>query len=960
MEKLLGKSLLLSLFFATLPLSANSQDAGSSRTGPVPAGTIPMGTIPTGDGKSLNAPVPTSEQTPSQESVGEIEEDRIRGLADRDYAQRHIATLEMWKDREGSRDAVQQAARDSDPEISGRAKWILRQWRRGALPDTPPEISRLLRSSDSPGAIERLLNRGQFQAAVVAVEESAGTINRETISRRITVALLQRFPLYAKLAYDTGSTETLLQLLDMVTDSDELALCRIRLMQLIEVPIDDSNLLPSSSSMWTESERRQRRIMLLASLGQLDQALTLAEKEIEDSHRINTLSLAGRWDEICDATHALALQSEPNSYEHAIRWCDTLVAASRSHRDTLVDEAVRELLRVDPESAEAARTLNVRWKCLAIHGKIDEAIRCFPESAQIQKSKLCLHAARPEMAFEMLGFPLAEIDSQLHHWIDSAIEEQTKVKTANLCEPVEKLLVLMRLLVATGNNDAGWLIAKRLSELPAGADNFRVRDQMLSELTDTRNGDWIRQLAYDENEDKLSRASMILLSTTLENVSEATFEIIYEALVAMFPHWSMDQRVTSVISLLEGDLPPDFDSTVDINRLLSFVVTPRVNRLAGMRMIRQQMARGAPLPLSIRANLEIVQMFWRLGQSNAATSCLNALAESGDSDAVVEVAERALHAGDLDLAEEIYESILNNLFRVDSSTGVIASQSNISVAGKAMVGLLAIARRRGDEAGEIKREQQLRFMLCGPSESFNDDVAGYLTELGEVEWVQDIYQSGLAMHLFASGDEIRLYNAARGYAMITSDQSPGESARWFDLAMTRLITSEDFRDSAFVALPIYVHRWALEAAIKEKDADEVRRTIDVLLSLDPVDIDLAERLLPLMRESGMGSIASETLKQILQQGAEQVSKFPLDAMTCNNLAWVAAKNDHNLPLARRLSRQAVDLEPASSIYLDTLAEVLYRMDKPDQALAIEKQAIMDDPDQWHLHQQIERFRVSSP
>ena len=83
--------------------------------------------------------------------------DSLDHLSRKKYSSRQQATLEMWRQREISREQVQEAARHADPEVSGRAKWILRQWRRGSLPDAPPEISRLLQRTDGPIAIQRLL-----------------------------------------------------------------------------------------------------------------------------------------------------------------------------------------------------------------------------------------------------------------------------------------------------------------------------------------------------------------------------------------------------------------------------------------------------------------------------------------------------------------------------------------------------------------------------------------------------------------------------------------------------------------------------------------------------------------------------------------------------------------------------------------------------------------------------------
>ena len=117
----------------------------------------------------------------------------------------------------------------------------------------------------------------------------------------------------------------------------------------------------------------------------------------------------------------------------------------------------------------------------------------------------------------------------------------------------------------------------------------------------------------------------------------------------------------------------------------------------------------------------------------------------------------------------------------------------------------------------------------------------------------------------------------------------------------------------------------------------------------------AERLLPEMRKAGMDELADETLNKIMDRGIEYTKSFPFDAMSCNNLAWVAAMNKKRLDDALRLSELAVYVEPDSAIYRDTLAEVLFLLDRKDEALQVEQGCLLDDPTQWHLHQQIEKY-----
>ncbi len=80
----------------------------------------------------------------------------------------------------------------------------------------------------------------------------------------------------------------------------------------------------------------------------------------------------------------------------------------------------------------------------------------------------------------------------------------------------------------------------------------------------------------------------------------------------------------------------------------------------------------------------------------------------------------------------------------------------------------------------------------------------------------------------------------------------------------------------------------------------------------------------------------------------------------NNLAWVMSLSDYQLDEALQYAQRAVRCEPDSTVYRDTLAEILFRLNRKEEAIAIEQACLLDDPAEWHVHQQIERFRTKSP
>ena len=67
-------------------------------------------------------------------------------------------------------------------------------------------------------------------------------------------------------------------------------------------------------------------------------------------------------------------------------------------------------------------------------------------------------------------------------------------------------------------------------------------------------------------------------------------------------------------------------------------------------------------------------------------------------------------------------------------------------------------------------------------------------------------------------------------------------------------------------------------------------------------------------------------------------------------------NKMRLDEALGLAEQAVYCEPESTTYRDTLAEVLFLLDRKNEALEIETACLLDDPAEWHLHQQIKKYR----
>lgn len=874
--------------------------------------------------------------------------DSLEQLFRKEYSRRQQATLEMWRQRESSRDKVQEAARSPDPEVSQRAKWILRQWRRGSLPDTPPEVSRLLQRGDGPAAVQRLLEAGQFSAAIVALEESAGTIDHQSIQKRIVSALRLRFPIYVHLATTNDSLDGLLKLIDVVADSKEFAVCRIQLMRQLGFEIDANSLLPKSAESWSPIERDRATALVLITLGRIDEASLVASRSVDRKLLLHCRMIGGQWAQAARDNLALARDTEPGTYEHARLWSHTLIAADRAGQREVFDEAVKQLSDPDSLSDDDGLASQLRWKCLASHGEVEAAFTILDKISPDASASVSIDASRTSRAFDVLGFPLERLDLDIQKWVDSAIEVQRESQSGDLTEEVRRVLVLAQCLISVGRHDAAWYIAKRMSDSDVVIDSFRLREYVLSTLSMTRRSDWIVRLATSKGDKMLSPASQETLTRTLADIDADSFGILLQAMSKQMPGTALQQRVEATYQLCEGLIPDGFDRVSGFKELFKYVINPRQSR---------QLQFGGRLSVAygLRANLNIVRLFSRHGESDHAAACLQKMQQSGDINALFYLAEQELDRGRATTSQQYFRLVIDRIAE-RGRTGGRLSADDVATTVKALVGSWTIARRNGDDQLSSELLHEIRLALCSPSTQLRSAVADYLGDRGESMLAMEAYEDLLPMVVFGNDEVTGLYDVARSYSLLARKSNPAEAARWFDLAVAGTLDSVNYRPGAYITLPLYVRRWSIEAAIEQGYVEQVEGHLERILKLDPLDIDFAERLLPEMRKAGMDAVADDALNQIIDRGLDYTERFPFDAMSNNNLAWVAAMNERRLIDALELSQRAVDAEPESAIYRDTLAEVLFLLDHKVQALQVEQACLLDDPSQWHLHQQVEKYR----
>ncbi|MFO1062416.1 MAG: hypothetical protein U0892_00900 [Pirellulales bacterium] len=127
--------------------------------------------------------------------------------------------------------------------------------------------------------------------------------------------------------------------------------------------------------------------------------------------------------------------------------------------------------------------------------------------------------------------------------------------------------------------------------------------------------------------------------------------------------------------------------------------------------------------------------------------------------------------------------------------------------------------------------------------------------------------------------------------------------------------------------------------------------------LKPFSIELIEDTYPMLVEAGRQADADMLFDSFDQRMKEHLAKWPNDSTSHNNLAWMYARCGLKLEEAHGLAEKAVDLSDGSPTYMDTLAEVEFRLGRIDRAVELAQKCIKADPRHNHYREQLIRFRT---
>jgi len=164
------------------------------------------------------------------------------------------------------------------------------------------------------------------------------------------------------------------------------------------------------------------------------------------------------------------------------------------------------------------------------------------------------------------------------------------------------------------------------------------------------------------------------------------------------------------------------------------------------------------------------------------------------------------------------------------------------------------------------------------------------------------------------------------------------------------------RDAGNVRSNIAPNANAPGAAPSENErAEAAARTLQRLAALLPADTDWAIRCVAEFDKLGRRDLGDGLYRENARLLESVCERHPAAAQYHNSLAWLAARCGRDLDAALSHARRAVELQPASTAYLDTLAETHFRRGDKSAAVECMKKCLGQEPDSAYFRGQLQRF-----
>jgi len=842
--------------------------------------------------------------------------DAIRDLGHEQFTVREQASRFLIEAGRAAEPALNEALKSDDPEVVARARRILRRFMLGIYPDTPRDVIDLIGkfyrgdADAKHAALDRLMAMGRLETVLKLIKAEPDEALRQALTKNL-VKDLDAVGGGLFLAGNWSRAEDLLALgaVDERGMRNHAAYWLLR--GKIDAAIDRARREATAAPGDLD---RRHLVFLLRAKGDLEGALAAAEKTGEPELIEPLLFELGRWPELA------------RRYDRQVRQPDGTLAggvvelgfAAAYHRlagngeefDAAVD-AIKRLAESKPNKLRDCA------EALLINERYGEAIELYREhGGAIQFDILC-RQRRYREAFGEIG--IEDPGAKLVPWQLEGAEPGDNP----FAQPPKRFSLGVRVAPVLAKLDRRDEARQLLDELARAAEQSGDLSMQPVCAAEVELG-WVDDACRHAALELARRSSPSLLRTLFPEHDDAA-QVWWTFLRKRDPEQPAEQTLDRIRSLL-GAAPKAQDGEPgDDSWREDLAAADKAGETLGGRKGREWLAALADTCL-IHGDRRLARRYLERAAEAETTAavCLrlgDLLAEDGDG---AEAAGWYRRAWDADPKQPLG---------------------------------LYLAGRQLDESGQS--EEGRRLMEVARLAPLGNDRTRYQLAKG-------LDDRGLEEEAARQWEWILRTGAFRSWSVNEAGKYLGNrasgkdnhraAAYWERLLLSCLQTSTGIVDvSGYLQVIHVIHKARARGFLAEERIAEAVGELEAARAALPGETKLVMDMVPKLDELGEKGRADALFDRVFAVLCEVCEDFPESPGWHNNAAWTAARSGRRLDEALAHARRATELAPDKAAYLDTLAEVHFRLGEPEKAVALARRCIELEPEREFYREQLERF-----
>jgi tetratricopeptide (TPR) repeat protein len=148
----------------------------------------------------------------------------------------------------------------------------------------------------------------------------------------------------------------------------------------------------------------------------------------------------------------------------------------------------------------------------------------------------------------------------------------------------------------------------------------------------------------------------------------------------------------------------------------------------------------------------------------------------------------------------------------------------------------------------------------------------------------------------------------------------------------------------------------LRDANTKHDQAEVDMRLAQLLQNKPTNPEIASYVVPLLKKLNRPDDARTIFNAAFDDLKKKLDDDPTNPMLLNNIAWFCAESEENMEQGKKWADEAVAAKPDNAAFLDTLAELNFKLGDAAKAIELETHALTLEPGDKFMSAQLARFK----